>query len=98
MWIEKDGIRYTNDEFQFEIKQITIDIKPQDCILAFGEIDTKANEIIGKSFKYYANATGVYDFKTRECVLKYNGGINDPEHVSLDCYYSIIQPWLRSLK
>lgn len=100
LWIEKDGIRYTNDEFQFEISE---EISPKEgenpryavyCL----DITNRANEIVGKAHKYHVEPTKILDIELIDPVLEYKGETwLTYSHLSLECYYSTIQTWLRSL-
>ena len=102
LWIEKDGKRYTNDEFQFEIYEIPNDIKPCDA-LDIWEISDKANKIVRRDsnqevIKYSVSSTDIFDWDLGQYLIQYNGGVNDSRYISLECYYTNVQPWLKSLK
>lgn len=97
LWIEKDGKRYTNDEFQLEIYEIPNDIKPCDCI-RINNIGI-ANDIANRGIYVYSpTISGVYNFNEKRYIIEYKDIILENSYLPLDFYYSTIQPWLRSLK
>ena len=101
LWIEKDGKRYTNDEFQLEIYEIPNDIKPCDSI-CIEDIEHKAEEIENSEYgSYFASEQGIYNHFNKNYEIKFNGSSYSYKYhtyISVDYYYSNIQEWLRNVK
>ena len=106
LWIEKDGIRYTNDEFQFNVSLIdkngkSITNLERNPYIDIYDIVDKANEIVGEE-RYSTladcieeNISGTY--KSR-LILSYKDIAYNGYNIPLKYYYSIYLTWLRSLK
>ena len=106
LWIEKDGIRYTNDEFQIHtyLSGETDDygefINPSPYIEIY-DIVIKANEIVGEE-RYSTFDDNITEkvpgtYKSR-LILSYKDIVYNGNNIPLEYYYSIYLPWLRSLK